>query len=128
MARILVVDDDGLVLRSAQRLLQRAGHEVWEAASPKTALNMLDAVSVDVVVTDVYMPGMNGVELVRRLSGRETCRRVIAMTGGGVLNTAQEMLAQARIAGAERTIEKPFGPGELVGAVDAVLAMEHAAV
>lgn len=124
MARILVIDDDGLVLRGALRLLERAGHEVWEATNPKTALHMLQAVPVDVVVTDVYMPGMNGVELVRRLSKRDTCRRVIAMTGGGVLNTAAEMLAQARIAGAERTIEKPFGPGELVSAVDAVLAME----
>ena len=124
MARVLVIDDDALVLKSAQRLLARAGHEVWEATTPKTALHLLQAVPVDVVVTDVYMPGMNGVELVRRLSGRETCRRIIAMTGGGVLNTAKELLAQARIAGAERTLEKPFGPGELVGAVDAVLAME----
>jgi CheY-like chemotaxis protein len=126
MARILVVDDDGLVLRGALRLLQRAGHEVWEAANPKTALHMLNTVPVDVVVTDVYMPGMNGVELVRRLSGRKTCRRVIAMTGGGVLNTAAEMLSQARTAGAERTLAKPFGPGELVAAVDDVLAMENA--
>ena len=123
MARILVVDDDGLVLKSAQRLLTRAGHEVWESTSPKTALHILEHVDVDVVVTDVYMPGMNGVELVRRLGKRDRCRRVIAMTGGGVLNTAQELLCQARMAGAESTLEKPFGPGDLVSAVDEVLAL-----
>ena len=122
MARILVVDDDGLVLKGAGRVLQRAGHEVWESTSPKTALHLLEHVSVDVVITDVYMPGMNGVELVRRLGGRAGGRRIIAMTGGGVMNTAAEMLAQARSAGAERTLAKPFGPDDLNAAVDDVLA------
>jgi CheY-like chemotaxis protein len=122
MARILLVDDDGLVLRGAQRILQRAGHEVWESSSPKTALHMLATVNPDVVITDVYMPGMNGVELVRRITECEGCRRIIAMTGGGVLNTASEMLAQARTAGAGRTIAKPFMPGELEAAVADVLA------
>ena len=127
MARILVVDDDGLVLKGAQRLLQRAGHEVWESTSPKTALNLLDHVSVDLVITDVYMPGMNGVELTRRIQSGGTCRRVIAMTGGGVLQTAKELLIQARIAGAERTIEKPFMPAELLALVDDVLRSEPVA-
>ncbi|HEY2805382.1 MAG TPA: response regulator [Gemmatimonadales bacterium] len=122
MARILVIDDDNMILKSAHRLLERAGHEVWESSSPKTALNMLATIEdVDVVITDVYMPGMNGVELVRRLSDRKTCRHVVAMTGGGVLHTTGELLAQARIAGAERTLEKPFFPGELVAAVDDVM-------
>lgn len=122
MARILLVDDDDLVLKGAQRVLQRAGHEVWESNSPKTALHMLEHVSVDVVITDVYMPGMNGVEFVRRMGGRESGKRIIAMTGGGVINTASELLAMARAAGAERTIAKPFGPGELTTAVDDVMA------
>jgi CheY-like chemotaxis protein len=122
MARVLVVDDDGLVLRGMLRTLQRAGHEVWESNNPKTALHMLSYVPVDVVITDIYMPGMNGVELVRRLGDRRTCRHVIAMTGGGVTGTANDLLAQARSAGAERTVAKPFGPGELVAAVEDVLA------
>lgn len=124
MARVLVVDDDGLVLRATQRVLARAGHEVWESDNPKTALRMLEQVPVDVVVTDVYMPGMSGIELCRRLENRDTCRRVIAMTGGGSLSTPDKLLFQARMAGAERTLEKPFGPGDLIGAVDAVLQLE----
>ena len=79
-----------------------------EETNSKTALNMLEHVAVDVVITDVYMPGMNGVELVRRISDGGTCRRVICMTGGGVLHTARELLVQARVAGAECTIAKPF--------------------
>jgi two-component system phosphoglycerate transport system response regulator PgtA len=122
MARILLVDDDVLVLRGAQRLLERAGHEVWESTNSKTALNMLEHFTMDVVITDIYMPGMNGMELTRKINEDRSCRRVICMTGGGVLATPRELLSQAREAGAERTIEKPFMPGELLAVVDGVLA------
>ena len=126
MARILLVEDDGLVRKSIHRALERAGHEVWESAGPKTALHMLDAVSVDVVITDIYMPGMNGVELIRRLATRESCRRVIAMTGGGISRTSVELLAEARSVGADRTIEKPFSPDTLLLAVQDVMRMDAA--
>ncbi len=127
MARILLVDDDSLVLRGAQRVLQRAGHEVWDCTNPKTALHMLTYVTVDVVITDVYMSGMSGVELARRIRASDRCRHIIAMTGGGVMHTAAELLAQARLAGAERTLAKPFGPGELEAAVADVMARPAAA-
>ena len=121
MARVLIVDDDGLILKAAQRLLERAGHEVWESMNPKTALHMLAHVQVDVVITDVYMPGMNGVELVRKLNDEHICPRLIAMTGGGTLNTPAEMLTRARLAGAGRTLQKPWIAGELEAAVADVL-------
>jgi DNA-binding response OmpR family regulator len=124
MARILLIDDDGLVRKSIHRALERAGHEVWESAGPKTALHMLDYVAVDLVITDIYMPGMNGVELIRRLEHRETCPHVIAMTGGGITRSSAELLSQARSMGAERTIEKPFGPDALLAAVNEVLAAD----
>ena len=124
MARILLVEDDGLVRKSVHRALERAGHEVWESAGPKTALHMLDCVDVDVVITDIYMPGMNGVELIRRLETRDHCRRVIAMTGGGVTRTSSELLAEAMAVGADFTIEKPFGPDKLLAAVQDVLKQD----
>jgi len=127
MARILIVDDDNVVRKSVHRMLERAGHEVWESSRPKTALHMLDAVSVDVVITDIYMPGMNGIELIRRLETRKSCRRVIAMTGGGTTRGSAELLAEARSIGADRTLEKPFGPAALLSAVDDVLALDAAA-
>lgn len=124
MARILLIDDDGLVRKSIHRALERAGHEVWESAGPKTALHMLDYVVVDLVITDIYMPGMNGVELIRRLEQRETCPHVIAMTGGGITRSSADLLSQARSMGAERTIEKPFGPDALLSAVNEVLGSD----
>jgi CheY-like chemotaxis protein len=121
MARILLVEDDGLVRESIHRALDRGGHEVWESAGPKTALHMLDYLTVDVVITDIYMPGMNGIELIRRLEAREHCRRVIAMTGGGITRTSTELLAEARSVGADRTLGKPFGPETLLSAVQDVM-------
>jgi len=81
-------------------------------------------VDVDVVITDIYMPGMNGVELIRRLEARDHCRRVIAMTGGGVTRTSTELLAEAMSVGADLTIEKPFGPEKLLSAVQDVLGKD----
>ncbi len=123
MARILLVEDDDLMRKGVNRVLERGGHEVWESAGPKTALHMLDYLTVDVVITDVYMPGMSGVELIRRLQSRDHCRRIIAMTGGG-FRTSAELLAEARSAGADGTIEKPFAPDTLLSTVRNVMR-EH---
>jgi CheY-like chemotaxis protein len=126
MSRILLVDDDGLVRKSVHRTLVRAGHEVWESAGPKTALRILEAVPVDLVITDYFMPGMNGVELIRQTRGDHQ-PRIIAMTGGGYTRSAAEVLSEARCAGADLTLEKPFGPGALLAAVQQVLTAPVAA-
>lgn len=120
MARVLLVEDDSLLRKSVQRILSRAGHEVWETTGPKVAIHMLQQVPVDVMITDIYMPGMNGVELITRLD-RSRCPKVIAMTGGGVTRTPDSLLDDARKAGAERTLEKPFESRELIEALDSVL-------
>lgn len=120
MARVLLVEDDGLLRKSVHRILSRAGHEVWETTGPKVAMHMLEQVPVDVMITDIYMPGMSGVELINRID-RARCPRVIAMTGGGVARTSESLLADARQAGAERTLEKPFESSELMEALDSLL-------
>jgi two-component system chemotaxis response regulator CheY len=121
MARVLLVEDDNLLRKSVHRILSRAGHEVWETTGPKVAMHMLTQVPVDVMITDIYMPGMNGVELITRLD-RTQCPKVIAMTGGGVTRTPEALLDDARLAGAQRTLEKPFESRELIEALDWVLA------
>jgi len=120
MARVLLVEDDGLLRKSVHRILTRAGHEVWETTGPKVAMHMLEQVPVDVMVTDIYMPGMNGVDLISVID-RNRCPRVIAMTGGGVSRTAEDLLVSARAAGAQYTLEKPFESRELVEAVNTLM-------
>lgn len=126
MARVLLVEDDNLLRKSVHRILSRAGHEVWETTGPKVAMHMLQQVAVDVMITDIYMPGMNGVELINQLD-RKQCPKVIAMTGGGVTRTPESLLNDARMAGAERTLEKPFESRELIEALDWILAPPAAA-
>ena len=71
---VMLVDDDDLLRRSTGRFLTRVGFDVVTAASAADALEMLDGgATVDVFVVDLEMPGMNGVELLRRLSEREPC-------------------------------------------------------
>lgn len=122
MARVLIVEDDPLVRLGVHRILERNGHEVWESAEAKTALRLLTTVPMEVIITDIYMPGMNGIELLHHLCGRMENQHVIAMTGGGVIRRAEDLLDDARRLGAEATLLKPFGPRELTEAVDAVLA------
>lgn len=123
MARVLVVEDDALVRTSVHRVLEREGHEVWESSGARTALKMLTVVPVDVIITDIYMPEMNGLDLISQLCAwQQPNRHVIAMTGGGVMREAGDLLQDARRFGARATLEKPFGPRELSQAVDQVLA------
>ena len=120
MARVLLVEDDGLLRKSVHRMLEKAGHEVWETTGGKVAMHMLQTVPVDVMITDIYMPGMNGVELIGKVD-RTKCPRVIAMTGGGVSTTPADLLDQAHQAGAQQMLEKPFESRQLIDAVAAVM-------
>jgi CheY-like chemotaxis protein len=126
MKRILLVDDDGLVRRGAHRLLERAGYEVWETASAKVALDLLVRMPMDLVITDIYMPGMNGIALIRALGPRTEPPHLIAMTGGGYRSPA-DLLEEAAGAGADRTLVKPFLSEELLAMVAELLRPEQRA-
>ena len=78
-ARVLVVDDDFSIRETFERHLKRAGHEVLAAASAEEALNALADFNPTLVITDVRMPGMDGLELLRRI--REACdTQVVVIT------------------------------------------------
>lgn len=121
MARILVVEDDNLLRTSVQRILEKAGHEVWAMPGPEAAMSHLARNPVDVVVTDIHMPRMSGVDLILKIDQSQR-PRVIAMSGGAVGGEAEDTLAEARDAGVERTLAKPFEARQLIEAIEAVLA------
>jgi YesN/AraC family two-component response regulator len=78
---VLVVDDEVVVRRSLGRLLSRLGYEPIQAESAAKALAVLDESEVDVVLTDVVMPEMNGLELAQELEKRPRKPRVVFMSG-----------------------------------------------
>lgn len=84
---------------------------------------MVERRPVDLVITDLYMPGMDGVEFTIRLRQGHPDVKVIAISGGGWKNNA-EALELARRVGAHRTLPKPFQQDELLATVDSVLERE----
>jgi len=118
-AAVLVVDDDAAVRQLTTRALRRAGFEVLEAADGRTALGMIDAGNIGVVVLDVGMPGMSGTEVVEALRRQpETATLpILLMTGSGGDQSVIEGLA----AGADDFLAKPVRLDELVARVQAHL-------
>ena len=91
-AHVLVVDDEGAIRYSISKTLQRVGYQVSAAASGEEALDMLTAQNFDVVLTDIRMPGLTGVELLAKIKERAPDSIVILMTGYASLGTAVESL------------------------------------
>jgi CheY-like chemotaxis protein len=88
MASILIIDDEPEVLRVLKKVLEGAGHSVTEAADGKTALRWFAGRPTDLVVTDIYMPEMDGLEFLMRLREAFPETPVVAISGGGHLVTS----------------------------------------
>ena len=113
MASVLVVDDDAGIRESAVRALEKAGHRLFEAGDAAEAQKILREQRVDVVVSDIYMPGQDGLELLQSIVERRDPPRVILMTARGSIETT----AIAQRIGAFDYLAKPFELSELIARV-----------
>lgn len=119
MARILVVDDEPMFRDYLNRVLEREGHAVIEASDGAQGLRRLDDQSVDLVLLDIVMPNMDGIEFLIGLRKRESDVGVIAMSGGG--QPIGCYLTPANALGARQTLTKLFACSDLIGAVQDAL-------
>jgi DNA-binding NtrC family response regulator len=110
--RLLFVDDEDSVRRSLGNYFRELGHEVHLAASGKEALAMFEQVEPHVVVLDLRMPGMSGLEVLEALRSRNAV--ILMLTGYGEIETA----VQAMRLGAENFLQKPVDMPHLVAAVE----------
>ena len=117
MTRILVVDDNPQVRTTARILLEAAGYQVIEAESGEAALEALSTERVDAVLTDIFMPHTDGIELIHTLHRESPNLPIIAMSGGG-----KDVLSVAHILGAAVIVEKPLTQRKLVGAIRRAIA------
>jgi CheY-like chemotaxis protein len=122
MTRILVVDDNAGVRTSARALLEAAGFQVVEAESGAAALRVLRSEGADVVLTDIFMPDTDGIELIHALRRDSPDLPIVAMSGGG-----KDVLAVARSFGAAGIVEKPLTQRKLVGAIRRAFGAPRAA-
>jgi CheY-like chemotaxis protein len=117
--RILLIDDNDTFRSIARRMLVNAGYEVHEAANGETALAAYRQQRFDLVITDIVMPDMEGLEAIMKLRRQNPDVKIIAMSGA---DSAGAYLDSAKIFGARRMLSKPFTQGELLTAVSEVLA------
>jgi DNA-binding NtrC family response regulator len=108
-ARVLIVDDERGIRALCTDLLRRAGYETEAVDSPEAALRRLDEARFDVVVMDINMPVMNGVELCRRVRARNPGQPVVLITGCPSIDTAVRGIRE----GACEYVVKPFTPEQL---------------
>lgn len=121
MAKILVIDDEHLARITVRKILERAGHHVVEAATGLEGLEKFRTEQFDVVITDIIMPDMEGVETIGHMKRLKPDQRIIAASGGGRTRNL-DFLALAEQHGASRSLAKPFSQGELLQTVEDVLS------
>jgi len=114
---ILVVDDTPSTLEVLQRNLTAAGYTTYTAPNAVDALSLLDGIFVDLVVTDLKMPKISGMDLIRHIRENYRNTAVMMITGYATVESAVEAVKS----GAEEYVPKPFTDGELLAAVRRVL-------
>jgi CheY-like chemotaxis protein len=120
MARIIVVDDDRMLLKVVARALEAAGHSTLRCEDGRKAIECLAHEEVDLLITDILMPELDGIEMIR--SARELRPRlpILAISGGGSFYPG-DYLGIARAFGATAVLPKPFLPAALIRIVEKIL-------
>jgi CheY-like chemotaxis protein len=120
MALILIIDDDDAIRRTLTRLLERMGHQVVAAEHGEAGLTLWRERGADLVITDICMPGINGLEVIIQFRAFSPDLAILAMSGGAE-SLGLDLLGTAAQAGAIRVLPKPFTLEELESAVGELL-------
>jgi two-component system chemotaxis response regulator CheY len=116
--RILIVDDSGLSRRTLRQILEPAGYDVVEAEDGLSALERYFLEKPDVVLLDLVMKGMYGLEVLTKLRELDGDAKVVVVSAD--IQTSSQQLVEA--AGAKAFVNKPFDKAEILNALTAVLA------
>jgi CheY-like chemotaxis protein len=116
----MVIEDDDAVRSLVIRMLERVGHEVVATPDGREALRMFGQEPTDLVITDINMPGMDGIEVISAFRAMRAGVPIIAISGGGLM-PKELLLSSAAAMGAVEVVSKPFEISRLLGAVDSAL-------
>ena len=117
MANILVLDDDPQILKMARLMLEKAGHQVDIAENGALGLEKLSRSRPDLLITDILMPEMDGIDFINHCRREKLGLKIIAMSGGRRKISSEFNLKSARMLGASASLEKPFTQAELMDCV-----------
>ncbi|WP_428558905.1 MAG: response regulator [Solidesulfovibrio sp. DCME] len=121
MARILVIDDSEIMRRMLIRWLVKEGYEVFEAADGKEGLELCKSVHPHVIITDIFMPGCDGLEVLLKALTNDCSMGIIVMSGGGILVEGDKFLEYAIGLGADYAFAKPLQRGDLLQAITKIM-------
>lgn len=115
LGHLLVIDEDAEVRALIRRYLEKAGHCVTEAADGEIGLQFFRALSVDIVMTDIVMPGHDGLEVIRAVKALRPSTNIIAICGP--MTQSGTLINAAKALGACCVLAKPFARHELLSTV-----------
>lgn len=126
MARVLIVDDDPILRTVAAEILTQEGHACAEAADGELALAWLAANPADLVITDMFMPRKDGLEVLHEVKARWPGIKVIGVSAGWNDFKADDILRMADLMGADAVTGKPLDAVRFAALVDEVLGRDRA--
>lgn len=121
MAKVLIIDDDIQIRKVVRKSLEREGHTVIEAANGEEGIEAYRKEPTDLVITDIIMPGKEGIETIKDFTREFPGIKVIAISGGSQHLAPELWLNVAKCLGAVQTLTKPFTYEELIETVNLLL-------
>jgi CheY-like chemotaxis protein len=119
--RVLIVDDNPDICAFMQAALEAAGYEVRTAPEGAQALAMLERRTVDLIITDIFMPGQEGFATITRCRAEFPLVKIMVMSAGSVPGMKHDFLAAAALLNVAATLRKPFTADQLLDAVGGAL-------
>jgi CheY-like chemotaxis protein len=124
MARIQVIDDDQAVRMTIKLVLERAGHDVSLAEDGRKGIQQIEAGDFDLLIVDIFMPGMDGLETIRTIRQLRPEIPIVVISGYAFRTTQEsvpDFLEMAVKFGAASSLQKPFRPAQLLSVVETCL-------
>jgi CheY-like chemotaxis protein len=114
---ILVIDDEESIRTLLGLILERHAHKVATAASGRAALQLLATEPFELMITDIIMPDMDGIEIITAARKLRPATRILAISGGGAVMASHDCLKMAKMIGAHAVLPKPFNEAQLLAAI-----------
>ena len=105
---ILLIEDDAAIRAMLISTLKKRGYSLRWAPEGQSAMRLLSNLRVRLLITDIYMPGMDGIEVIMKYSALSPGTPILAISGGGEVGGPGCMLRPAKLLGCQRTLAKPF--------------------
>jgi CheY-like chemotaxis protein len=121
LSRILIIDDDVSLRKVLRRILEHAGHTVFDASDGREGVALWHRERTDVVVTDLYMPGKDGIEVILELKHCAAKPKIICMSGRGETEVFDWSTAAVSL-GTDGVLVKPFDQRMLLAVIEEVLS------